>query len=119
MDHKNFTDPTYLRSIYDGLSAGSINKDNATALPIGLVGIYEEALPPVSNVNERKNFLEFFGVWALLKKEVSVEFVALILEKDEQYVRNYNAKYSKLYSVGISGKLQLYHDRLKIYFIQK
>jgi hypothetical protein len=68
-------DPTYLRSIYDGLSAGSINKDNATALPIGLVGIYEEAMPNASNVNERKKFIEFFGVWALLKKEVSVEFV--------------------------------------------
>jgi hypothetical protein len=38
MDHKNFTDPSYLRSIYDGLSAGSIYKDNAIALPIGLVG---------------------------------------------------------------------------------
>ena len=71
MDHKNFNDPTYLRSIYDGLSAGSINKDNATALPIGLVGVYEEALPPASNVNERKKFMEFFAVWAILKKEVS------------------------------------------------
>jgi hypothetical protein len=80
MGHKNFTDPSYLRSIYDGLSAGSINKDNATALPIGLVGIYEEALPPESNVNERKKFMEFFGVWALLKKEVSVEFVLPLLE---------------------------------------
>ena len=80
MDHKNFNDPTYLRSIYDGLSAGSINKDNATALPIGLVGVYEEALPPGSNVKERKKFLEFFGVWAVLKKEVSAAFVLPLLE---------------------------------------
>ena len=113
------TDPTYLRSIYDGLSAGSINKDNATALPIGLVGIYEEAMPPASDVNERKKFMEFFGVWALLKKEVSPDIIALILDKDEQYVQNYKAKYSKWFSVSSSGKLQLYHDRLKAYFIQK
>ena len=80
IDHKNVTDPTYLRSIYDGLILGSINKDNSTALPIGLVGVYEEALPPASNVNERKKFLEFFGVWAILKKEVSVSFVLPLLE---------------------------------------
>ena len=76
IDHQNVTDPTYLRSIYDGLSAGSINKDNATALPIGLVGVYEEALPPASNVSERKKFLEFFAVWAILKKEVSLDWKA-------------------------------------------
>jgi len=113
------TDPTYLRSIYDGLNTGSINKDNATALPIGLVGIYEESMPPEINVNERKKFLEFFAVWALLKKEASPDIVALILDKDEQYVQNYKARYSKWFSVSSSGKLQLYHDRLKAYFIQK
>jgi hypothetical protein len=69
--HK-FTDPTYLRTIYDGLHAGAMHKDNAATLPIGLIGIYEEALPPSSNVNERNKFLEFFGIWALLKKEVNL-----------------------------------------------
>ena len=69
-----FTDPTYLRTIYDGLVSGSLHRDNTSALPAGLVGIYEEALPPESNVNKRKKFLEFFVVWALLKKEVSAAF---------------------------------------------
>jgi hypothetical protein len=73
-----YIDPTYLRSIYDGLSAGSINKDSATALPIGLVGIYEEAMPLKSNVIDRKKFLEFFGIWALLKKEVMLTCLQLI-----------------------------------------
>ncbi|MEY4861886.1 MAG: hypothetical protein RL059_1590, partial [Bacteroidota bacterium] len=62
-----FTDPTYLRTIYDGLLPGTLHKENASALPAGLVGIYEEALPPANQVNERQKFLEFFSVWALLK----------------------------------------------------
>jgi hypothetical protein len=120
MDHKNFTDPTYLRSIYDGLSAGSINKDNATALPIGLVGVYEEALPPASNVNERKKFLEFFGVWALLKKEVSVAFVLPLLEGwTEEEVVNDIAKYSKWFNSPGSGTYILYHERFRTFLMQK
>ena len=43
-------DPTYLRTIHDGLLSGIIHKDNASTLPIGLIGIYEDALPPASNV---------------------------------------------------------------------
>jgi hypothetical protein len=91
-------DPTYLRTIHDGLLLGTLHKDNASALPMGLVGIYEEALPPECNVNERKKFLEFFAVWALLKKEVSAAFVVAILEgwteeKVLDYISNaYNFK---------------------------
>jgi hypothetical protein len=116
----NFTDPTYLRSIVDGLSTGSINKDNAKALPVGLVGIYEEALPPANNVNERKKFLEFFGVWALLKKEVSVTFVLPLLEDwTEQEVLDYIGKYSKWFNSPDSGKYVLYHERLRAFIQQK
>jgi hypothetical protein len=81
------TDPTYLRTIHDGLLSGTVHKDNSSALPLGLVGMYEEALPPATNVNERKKFLEFFSVWALLKKEVSAEFIATLLgERSEEQV---------------------------------
>ena len=73
-------DPTYIRTIYDGLLSGALHKDNASALPMGLVGMYDEALPPASNVNERKKFLDFFSVWALLRKEVSVTFLITLLE---------------------------------------
>ncbi len=56
------------------------NKAYAYAMPDGLMCIYEEAIPPSSNVNERYKFLDFFGVWALLKKEESAAFVARILD---------------------------------------
>ena len=102
------TDPTYLRTIHDGLLSGAVHKDNASALPQGLVGMYEEALPPASSVRERKKFLEFFAVWALLKKEVSAGFVIPLLEgwteehvidNIAQYIRSLNSP-----AGGTSGK---------------
>jgi hypothetical protein len=113
-------DPTYLRTIYDGLNSGTMHKDNAATLPIGLIGIYEEALPPSSNVNERNKFLEFFGVWALLKKEVSAGFVASLLEGwTETQVLEYIGKYSKWFNSPVSGMYVLYHERLRSFAIQK
>ena len=114
------TDPTYLRTIHDGLLSGAVHKDNASALPIGLVGMYEEALPPATNVNERKKFLEFFSVWALLKKEVSAEFVTPLLAVwSEGQVIDYITQYSKWFNSPVSGKYVLYHERLRTFVLQK
>ena len=113
-------DPTYLRTIHDGLLLGTIHKDNASNLPIGLIGIYEEALPPASNVNERKKFLEFFAVWALLKKELSVAFLMALLEGwSEENIIYYINKYSKWFNSPQSGKYVLYHERLRAFVLQK
>jgi hypothetical protein len=113
-------DPTYLRTIHDGLLSGTIHKDNASTLPIGLIGIYEETLPAASNVNERKKFLEFFSVWALLKKEVSASFVVPLLEGlTEEQVLDYISKYSKWFNSPVNGKYVLYHERLRSFLLQK
>ena len=118
-NHKH-TDPTYLRTIYDGLLLGTLHKENASALPMGLVGMYEEALPPAKNVNERKKFLEFFAVWALLKKEVSVAFLMTLLEGwSEERIIYYISKYSKWFNSPQSGKYVLYHERLRAFILQK
>lgn len=116
----NHTDPTYLRTIHDGLLLGTIHKDNASNLPIGLIGMYEEALPPASNVNERKKFLEFFSVWALLKKEVSAAFVVPLLEGwTEEHVLDYISEYSKWFNSPESGKYVLYHERFRSYIMMR
>jgi tetratricopeptide (TPR) repeat protein len=116
----NYTDPTYLRTIHDGLLSSAIHKDNASTLPIGLIGIYEGALPPASNVNERKKFLEFFAVWTMLKKEVNAAFVVPLLEGwTEEQVIDYISKYSKLFNSPVSGKYVLYHERLRSFLLQK
>ena len=117
---KKYTDPTYLRTIHDGLNSGVLLKGNATSLPIGLVGIYEDAIPLKSSVNERKKFLDFFSVWALMKKEVSLEFVIPLLEGwTEEQLLDYIAQYSKWFNSPVSGKYQLYHERLRVFVIQK
>ena len=116
----HFTDPTYLRSIYDGLILGSLNRENSTALPTGLLGIYEDAMPPEINVNERQKFLDFFGVWAILKKEVSVSFVLPLLEGwTEQEVAKYIGLYSKWFNAPVPGKFILYHERFRAFLLQK
>jgi tetratricopeptide (TPR) repeat protein len=113
-------DPTYLRTIHDGLLSGAIHKDNASTLPIGLIGIYEEALPHASNVNKRRKFLEFFAVWALLKKEVSAAFVVPLLEGwTEEHILDYISQYSKWFNSPVSGKYVLYHERLRSFLLQK
>ena len=120
MNNFHITDPTYLRTIHDGLFTGVVHKDNASALPLGLVGMYEEALPPATNVNERKKFLEFFSLWALLKKEVSAEFVLSMLEGwAEGQIIEYIAQYSKWFNSPVSGKYVLYHERLRTFILQK
>jgi hypothetical protein len=113
-------DPTYLRTIHDGLLSGAVHKDNASALPMGLVGMYEEALPPATNVNGRNKFLEFFSAWALLKKEVSAEFVTPLLAGwTEEQVIDYIAQYSKWFNSPVSGKYVLYHERFRTFVLLK
>ncbi|MFM8960343.1 MAG: hypothetical protein ACKOKH_08790, partial [Bacteroidota bacterium] len=111
---------TYLRTIHDGLVTGSVNKDNASSLPYGLVGVYEEALPPLTNAADRLKFNEFFAVWALLKKEVSAAFTAPLLAGwTEAQVTGYIAQYSKWFNSPVSGMYVLYHERLRTFVLQK
>lgn len=115
-----FIDPTYLRTIVDGLNSGALQKDNPSALPQGLVGVYEEAIPQASKVNERKKFLEFFGVWALMKKEVSAEFVVSLLDGwSEEEVLSFIGRYSKWFNSLVSGVYTLYHERFRTFLLQK
>ena len=120
MNNFRITDPTYLRTIFDGLLSGAVHKDNASALPQGLVGMYEEALPPAVNVNERKKFLDFFAVCALFKKEVSAGFVLPLLEGwAEAEVLEYIAQYSNWFNSPTGGTYVLYHERLRAFVLQK
>ena len=112
-------EPTYLRYIYDGLVKGSIHPENAAELPDGLIGLYEEAFDERNSVVERQKLLERFAIWALLKKEVSAAFVAEVLGDTEDEIQNFISKYSAWFNSPESGKYQLYHERLKVYLLQK
>ena len=113
------TDPTYLRYIVDGLESQSIQQENISALPHGLMGTYEKSLPAEHNIRQREKFLQFFSVWALLKKEVSACFVADLLNWKEQEVIDQVSVYSKWFNSPASGTYILYHERLKVFILSK
>ncbi len=69
-------DPTYFRYIYDDLIKGSVHPDNASELPDGLIGLYEESFEENQPVLHRQQLLQRFALFALLKKEVSAVFIA-------------------------------------------
>jgi len=115
----NLTDPVYLRTIYDGLLSGNFHKENASSLPFGIIGIYEDAIPSANHLNERQKFLEFFSTWALIRKEVSIEFVTALLDWPEEQALFYIAQYSKWFNAPVSGKYLLYHERLRSFVLQK
>jgi len=79
----NQIEPAYLRHIYDGLLLNTINKDNISALPEGLIGMYEEAILNEQNVSSRARFLKFFTAWSLLTKELSTRLMADLLDWEE------------------------------------
>jgi hypothetical protein len=112
-------EPTYLRFIYDGLIKGSIHPENAAELPEGLIGLYEEAFDEKQSVHIRQQLLERFAIWALLKKEVSAQFVSEVLNQSEEENQEFIATYSAWFNSPESGKYQLYHERLKVYLLQK
>lgn len=112
-------EPTYLRFIYDGLVKGSIHPENAAELPDGLIGMYEESFDERTSVVERQKLLQRFAIWALLKKEVSAAFVAEVLGETEDEIQEFISTYSAWFNSPESGKYQLYHERLKVYLLQK
>jgi len=112
-------EPTYLRYIYDGLIKGSIHPENAAELPDGLIGMYEEVFDERTSVVDRQKLLQRFVLWALLRKEVSAAFVAEILGEPEDDIQEFISNYSAWFNSPESGKYQLYHERLKVYLLQK
>lgn len=112
-------EPTFLRYIYDGLEKGELHPDNTAALPEGMTGLYEAAFDESKPARERQKLLKTFAVWALLKKEVSAQFVAEILEVPTQEIIDFIATYSSWFTSPESGKYQLYHERLKVFLLQK
>jgi hypothetical protein len=113
------TEPIYLRYIYNGLINGSIHPENTAELPEGLIGMYAETFDDKQPVHIRQQLLQRFGIWALLKKEVSANFVAEVLSQTEAEIHEFIATYSALFNSPASGKYQLYHERLKVYLLQK
>ncbi len=115
----NKIEPTYLRYIYDQLEDGLINSQNDSSLPNGFVEVFEEEFLANMSVIKRTSIINNFGIWALLKEPVSIEFYSKISGLEHSDVIFFIDKYSKWFVSTNNNKFSLYHDRLKIFFLQK
>ena len=129
-------DPSYIRNIRDGLKSGHIEANNLEALPEGLVGLYDKKLfPPSLKWKDRKETLQFFLVFALAQKEISADFASTILgdgwckvltnenetteENRLKKVNEFIQLHSKRFTSAGEGKYRLYHERFRVYILQK
>tara|TARA_B110001450_G_scaffold235570_1_gene240376 strand:- start:564 stop:4826 length:4263 start_codon:yes stop_codon:yes gene_type:complete len=112
-------EPTYLRYVYDALNKGSLNAENAAALPRGFIGLYEQEFTQKTPAGERKKVLNQLALWALFKGSVSANMAAAVLELEEEQMKDLVDTYSSWFNSPESGKYQLYHERLKLYLLQK
>jgi len=112
-------EPIYLRYVHDSLNKGLLNAENAAALPLGFIGLYEQEFTQKTPVSERKKVLNQLALWALFKGPVSANLAAAVLEIDEEQIKNLIDRYSSWFNSPESGKYQLYHERIKIYLLSK
>ncbi len=112
-------DPSYLRYIHDGLDNKNIHSENASSLPDGLSGSYEDSFLGALNVNESQKLLNRFAVLSILKNEVSANFIAEILQETENEILEFVSIYSKYFNSSQSGKYEIYHERFRIFILEK
>ena len=115
----NKLEPTYLRYVYDALHKGSLNAENASALPQGFIGLFESEFPADISSVQRISVLRRLTLWALFKGAVSTHLASEFLEEDEEDTKTLIDTYSKWFNSPEPGKYILYHDRLRSYFLQK
>ena len=112
-------EPTYLRHVYDGLRKGALNKENPSSLPYGFIGLYEQEFLQNIPLSKRSKVLNLLGVWALLKRPVSLSFVTHVLGIEEVLILEFIDEFSSWFNSPESGRYQLYHERLRIFVLSK
>jgi hypothetical protein len=112
-------EPTYLRYVYDKLNQKSLSSDNASNLPYGFVDIYEKQIDiDMSIVLRRDNFSKLL-YWALFKDSVSILFVSKICSCKKDALEVFIQKFSNFFNSPEKDRYKLYHERLRIYILQK
>ena len=112
-------EPSYLRYVHDQLSSGLLSPENAAALPQGFIGIYEQEFSQNISIDKRQHLLNHLATWALFKGPISAAFASNILKVSEGEVKDLIDRYSSWFNSPESGKYQLYHERLRVFLLQK
>ena len=112
-------EPTYLRYVYDKLNQKSLSSDNASNLPYGFVDIYEKQIDIDKSIVLRRDNFTILLYWALFKDSVSILFVSKIYLCNKEVLENFIQKFSNFFNSSEKDKYKLYHERLRIYILQK
>ena len=115
----NLIEPTYLRYVHDKLEKGSLNSENAAALPYGFIGLYEEAFQSNIPISKRQSTLKRLAIWALFKGGISTYLASQILNESQEQTKSLIDSFSSWFNTTDSNKYILYHDRLRTYLLQK
>ena len=119
MNNKNI-DPIYLRAIREGLISGKLEKESETDLPQGIAELFDKELFPLNiPIAKKQSLLNFFTVFALFQNEVTPSFIAVILDWEEEKVSEFIYIYSKWFTTSGNNHFRLYHDRFRVYILQK
>ncbi len=112
-------EPTYLRYVYDKLVKGALHAENAAALPHGFIGLYEKLFEEHLTADTRQQILRRLALWALFKGAVSAQLAAEVLNETEEATKDLVDTYSKWFNSPEPGMYVLYHERLRMYLLQK
>ena len=112
-------EPTYLRFVHDSLSQGTLNAENSASLPHGFIGLYEQEFSQNIPLHQRQSLLQLLAIWALFKGPVSAKMAADIVKTEEERMKKLINSFSSWFNSPETGKYQLYHERLRVYLLQK
>ena len=112
-------EPTYLRFVHDSLNQGNLNAENSASLPHGFIGLYEQEFSQNIPLDKRQSLLHLLAIWALFKGPVSAKMAADIVKTEEDRMKKLINSFSSWFNTPETGKYQLYHERLRVYLLQK
>jgi hypothetical protein len=112
-------EPTYLRYVYDKLNQKSLSSDNASNLPYGFIEIYEKSFQSNISIHNRHKIISKLTIWALLFEPMSVESVSKLYGCSVDEMKIIIEKFSTWFNVLENGYYEIYHQRLKLFILQK
>ena len=112
-------EPTYLRYVYDKLNQKSLSSDNASNLPYGFIEIYEKSFQSNISINYRYKIISKLTIWALMFEPMSIESVSKLYGCNVVEMKIIIDKFSTWFNVLENGNYEIYHQRLKLFILQK
>jgi hypothetical protein len=112
-------EPGYLRYVVDALQKGEINPDNASSLPEGLNGLFEQRFNEKIPSDQRLNKLKVLLCWSIVKAPMTSGSFARLFAYPHQEASDFIREHASWFNANINGEYSLYHDRLRTFSLQR